>query len=202
MAIVGTNIAEAARILKEGGIVAFETDTVYGLACRCDSERSVKRLREAKSRPENKPLPLIVSSFLQASTLVSFDLYSEELFKKLLPGAITLVLKKQEEVADWVSLGFDTLAIRMIDMPFINQMIDEVGVPLCLTSANSSGEPVCQNGQQINERLGDKVDYIIDGIHRDGLASTIIDCTKNELTILREGAITKEKIMKILEGNR
>lgn len=191
---------EASEVLKQGGLVAFATDTVYGLACRYDNQEAQEKLKHAKARPEEKSLPLVVGSLIQCEEIAEIADREKKIIEKWLPGAITLILNKKSCVPDWVTNGKDTLAVRMIDVDGINEMIQDVGVPLFLTSANLSGEPVCQDANEVNERLGNKIEVILDGKHRDGLASTILDCTQPELVVLRQGPIQLEDILKSLEG--
>ncbi|MEF9968375.1 MAG: L-threonylcarbamoyladenylate synthase [Longicatena sp.] len=190
---------EASELVKKGGLIAFATDTVYGLACRYDNQDAQNRLIHCKGRPEEKPFPLVVGSLEQCEKICVLDERSRKIFNKWLPGAITLILPKKAEVPDHINNGKDTLAIRMIDGEGITELISDVGVPLFLTSANLSGDSVCMNAEEVNDRLGDKLDIIIDGKHRDGLASTILDCTKSELIVLRQGPITLEDIKLSLE---
>lgn len=194
------NWKEASEVVKQGGLIAFATDTVYGLACRYDDQVAQEKLKHAKARPEEKSLPLVVGSLKQCEEIAIVTNREKKIIEKWLPGAITLILKKKSSVPDWVTNGKDTLAIRMIDVEGINEMIQDIGVPLFLTSANLSGEPVCQDANEVNERLGNKIDIILDGKHRDGLASTILDCTQDELVVLRQGPIQIEDILKSLEG--
>lgn len=189
----------AANILRNGGVVAFPTDTVYGLGCRYDDFNAQTKLRNAKNRPEEKSFPLVVGSMEQLKMIAETDDRIEKIVHHFLPGALTLILKKKNNVEDWVTDGKATIAIRMIDVVGINEMIQSVGVPLFLTSANISGEPVCRNAQEVLDKLGNKIDCVIDGKHIDSLASTILDCTKKNLTIVRQGPIGLEDILKILE---
>ncbi|MEG0077157.1 L-threonylcarbamoyladenylate synthase [Anaerorhabdus sp.] len=192
----------ASQIVKDGGLIAFATDTVYGLACRYDDEIAQERLVHCKGRPEEKPFPLVVGNLKQLETICELDDRSRKIFNLFLPGPLTLILKKKETVPARVNHGKDTLAIRMIDGEGIRELLQDVGVPLFLTSANLSGDPVCMNANEVNDRLGDKLDCIIDGQHRDALASTILDCTQTELVVLRQGPIQLEEILTKLEENK
>lgn len=190
----------ASEIVRQGGLIAFATDTVYGLACRYDNEDAQERLIHCKGRPEEKPFPLVVGSLEQCETLCELDERSRKIFNAFLPGALTLILKKKESVPNRVNQGKDTLAIRMIEGEGISELIQDVGVPLFLTSANLSGEPVCLDANEVEVRLGDKLDCILDGKHRDAQASTILDCTQSELVVLRQGPITLEEIINKIGG--
>ncbi len=198
--IDGKQIAIATQCLKDGGIIAFPTDTVYGLAAKISHKEIQDRLKLVKGRPEEKPFPVVVGSLEQVGTLAKIDKRAECIMKKWWPGALTIILNKKEELEDWVSNGKSTIALRMIDDIAITQMIKDVGVPLFLTSANLSDEPVCLSGEEVEQRLGSRIDVVIDGRHQDNQPSTILDCTQEKLVVLREGPITLEEIEKSLEG--
>ncbi len=195
-------LSQASECLREFGIVAFPTDTIYGIAGRSDSQEVQERLKWVKGRPEEKPFPLVVGELSQCENLVDLDDRSKKIMELWWPGELTLVLKKNKALEKWVTGGKDTVAIRMIDHPVISKMIKEVGTPLFLTSANQSDEPVCCDGDEVMRRLGDRIDLVVDGKHHTGMASTILDCTKEELSILREGPISLEDINKSLEGEK
>lgn len=184
----------AKQCLEGGGIIAFPTDTVYGLACRCDSQELQERLKHVKGRPEEKPFPIVVGSFEQCQTLAVVDERTLKIMESCWPGPLTLILNRRDDVEEWVTNGQKTIALRMFDEEGITQMIQQCSFPLFLTSANLSDEPVCQNGDEVFARLGDRIDLIVEGKHRTGLASTILDCTQAELKVVREGPISLEVI--------
>ncbi len=189
----------AISCLRDGGIVSFPTDTIYGVACRFDNQESQNRLKIVKGRPEEKPFPLVVGTVEQCELIAEIDERTKKIIRQWWPGALTLVLKKKKNLPDWMSNGKDTVAVRMINMPEITEIIQGVGVPLYLTSANLSDEPVCQSAQEVMEKLGGRVDLVIDGELRQGQASTILDCTQSKLIVLREGPISLEEIEKKME---
>lgn len=191
---------KAQACLEEGGIIAFPTDTVYGLACRSDRQDLQERLKHVKGRPEEKPFPIVVGSIEQCQKIAVVNERVLNIMEACWPGPLTLILHRQENLEDWVTNGQKTVAVRMFDEKGISQMIQRLNVPLFLTSANLSDEPVCQNGDEVIERLGDRIDQVVDGSHRTGLASTILDCTQQELKVLREGPLSLKEIEnKIME---
>ncbi|MFV0479232.1 MAG: L-threonylcarbamoyladenylate synthase [Anaerorhabdus sp.] len=185
-----------AQQLQDGKIVAFPTDTVYGLACRSDSQELLERLRRVKGRPEEKPFPIVVGSIEQCEDVAIVDQRALQIMSQWWPGALTLVLNKKSKVEDWATQGRSTIAVRMLDEEGISEMIKNVGVPLFLTSANRSSDPVCKTGDEVMGRLGERIDVVVDGKHQDNLASTILDCTQEKLSVLREGKISLEEIEK------
>lgn len=189
----------AKKCLEEGGIIAFPTDTVYGLACRSDRKDLQERLKHVKGRPEEKPFPIVVGSIEQCLQIAIVDERAMNIMRTCWPGPLTLILNRQGDIDDWIANGQKTIAVRMFDEEGITQMIQELNVPLFLTSANLSDEPVCQNGDEVLERLGERIDMVVDGCHRTGLASTILDCTQTELKVLREGPLSLEEIKEKLK---
>lgn len=188
----------AKQCLEEGKIVAFPTDTVYGLACRCDKQELQERLKHVKGRPEEKPFPIVVGSFEQCQELAMVDERTEKIIETCWPGPLTLILNRRDDVNEWVTNGHKTIAIRMFEEEGITQMIQQCPFPLFLTSANLSDEPVCQDGDEVIARLGERIDLVVEGRHRSGKASTILDCTQVELKVLREGPISLEEIENII----
>lgn len=192
----------AKQCLEDGGIIAFPTDTVYGIACRSDRKELQERLKYVKGRPEEKPFPIVVGSIEQCQKIAVVDEKIKKIMTTCWPGPLTLILNRQEEMDDWVTNGQKTIAVRMFDENGISQMIQQLNVPLFLTSANLSDEPVCQDGEEVLQRLGNRIDLIVDGSHRKGKASTILDCTQEELKILREGPISLEEIKQKMEDKK
>ncbi|MFV0379671.1 MAG: L-threonylcarbamoyladenylate synthase [Anaerorhabdus sp.] len=193
------DIDQAVKSLKNGGIVAFLTDTVYGLSCRIDDEKLQKRMKEVKGRDKSKPFPVVISSIEQCEKLVALNDRDRLLIKHFWPGEITFIFNKRDDVDGYISNYKSTMALRMLSDPVIFEMIKEVECPLFLTSANLSNEPVCTSGQEVMDRIGDKIDIVIDGKPNGNVASTILDCSNENLKIIRQGKITIEDINKILK---
>ncbi len=192
-------IKSGIAVLKDGGLVAFPTDTIYGLGACFDNPDAVKRIYEVKKRPYDMALPLLVADELQISEITEYipDI-AALLIKKLLPGGLTLVLPKAESVPAIVTGGGETVAVRITDHPVTIALIRGVGKPITGTSANVSGKPSALTAEETRLQIGDKVDLIIDGGRcGGGIESTIIDVTGDIPRLLREGAIPRAEIEKV-----
>ena len=193
-----SQIDELADILRKGGAVSVPTDTVYGICARMDSEEAQEHLRDIKHRPQTKAFPLMCADAEGIRSVAETDERSEILIRTFMPGPVTLILKKREEIPAFVNGGGDTLAIRMAPDEVIAELIRKTGCPLYMTSANQSGEKTCETTDEI-EAACPGLDGILEGETKFGEASTIIDCTREELKILRQGPVTMEDIEKALE---
>ena len=186
--------AQIVEILNRGGVVAFPTDTVYGLAVRYDLKEAILKMKEAKQRPETKPFPMMVSSKAQIERVAVTDARSQKLIDQWMPGALTLVFKKRPEIAELVTNGFPTIGIRMPDDDFVLEIINRVGVPLLVPSANLSGQPSCTTSEEVLKQLDGRIDAVVLGESGASTASTVCDTTGDELKILRQGPIKLEDL--------
>jgi len=187
-------------VLKQGGLVAFPTDTVYGLGACADNESAVARVYQVKARPRNMALPLLLADISQISD-VAYPVppVAWLLVNKFLPGALTLVIAKSDSVLDIVTGGGSTVAVRIPDHPIPVALARDVG-PIVGTSANLSGKPSALTADEVSGQLGDKIDLVIDGGRcPGGKESTIVDVTGEKPRILREGAIPREEISQVCE---
>ncbi|MBU2638822.1 MAG: threonylcarbamoyl-AMP synthase [Nanoarchaeota archaeon] len=195
-------IKQAALIIKEGGLVAFPTETVYGLGADAFNAKAVEKIFIAKGRPANKALIAHIADIRDAYKLAAeVPKEAELLMKKFWPGPLTIVLKKSKIVPDATSAGMDTIAIRMPANKIALALIKEAKTPIAAPSANLSGMPSPVNAAQVIENLSGKIDVIIDSGKTDlGVASTVLDMTVSPLVILRQGALAKEDIEKALKS--
>lgn len=193
-------ILEGAKFIKSGKLVAFPTETVYGLGANGLDEEAVKKIFVAKGRPQDNPLILHVSSIEDVGPLAKF--ISEEaeiLMKKFWPGPLTILFKKSSQVPDIITAGLDTVAIRMPDHPIALELIKNSGVPIAAPSANISGKPSPTSVDHVIEDLYGKIHMIIDGGSTGiGLESTVLDLTENTPIILRPGGITLEDLQEAI----
>lgn len=189
-------IKEAGKVLRDGGIVAFPTDTVYGLGAVFSDDKAVQRLFEAKGRDEGKPLSILVSDLEQVELLAAeIPEKARALMKKYWPGALTIILKKRPELSDRICAKGETVGIRMPDSPDALRLIREVGSPLAAPSANTSGKRSSVTAEDVREDLYGKIDMLLDGgACPVGLSSTVVELSGTETRILREGIITKTMI--------
>jgi len=185
----------AIKVLKEGGVVAFPTDTVYGIGGNAFIEQAVAKVYQIKQRPRHLALPLLISSKpdLERVARVVPEV-AWRLADRFLPGGLTLVLKKAAGVPDIVAPG-DTVAVRIPDHPIPIALIRGLGVPLIGTSANLSGGASPVTAQQVWAQLGNKVDIIVDGGRcRWGVESTVVDVSGEFPRVLREGVVPRREI--------
>ncbi len=193
-----SEIAAMAEILKNDGVLSVPTDTVYGVCARMDSEKAQENLRDVKHRPLTKAFPVMCADEDQIKEIAYVDDRAEKLIRAFMPGPVTFILKKKEEVPAYVNGGMETLAIRMATSDALRELIKVADAPVFMTSANQSGEPVCTSLDEI-EKSCPTLDGMMEGNVSFGEASTIIDCTGNELKILRQGPVTMEQIEKVLQ---
>lgn len=193
-------IEQLALILKSGGVISVPTDTVFGICAKIDSKLAYDKLIKIKNRPKNKSFPIMCANIEQIKKLAIVDEKAKKLIKEFMPGPITLVLKKNCELPQYVTNGKDTIAIRMATSKAIENLITEVGCPLFMTSANQSGEPECTSLDEI-EKACFSLDGMMEGTVKYSKGSTIIDCTSEKIKILRQGPITVEQIKKKIYKN-
>ena len=187
---------QAAKLIKQGKIVVFPTETVYGIGANGLDEKAVKKLYEVKQRPLNKPITLLVSNMEMVES-VAKDITETEykIMEKFFPGPLTIILKKKEIVPDIVTSGQDTVGVRMPSGEIARKLIEKAGVPLATPSANITGQPSGTDLQEIEKNFKEKVDFYIDGGECEiGLASTIVQVVEGRIQILRQGSITLEDI--------
>jgi len=189
-------IAVAARILAGGGLVAFPTDTVYGVGTHAFQPDAVERIYAAKIRPRDKAIPILLARVGDLSLVTEGITEAARLLaEKFWPGGLTLVLPKKANVPDVVSAGGPTVAVRVPDHPVPLALIAALGAPLAATSANLSGRPSPVTAQEVETELGGRIELILDGGRcPGGVPSTVLDLTTDPPTILRAGAIAVEKI--------
>jgi len=186
-------------ILKQGGLVAYPTDTVYGLGAGVNIPQAVERVYRVKERPLDMALPLLLADILQISEVAEpVPPIAWILASKFLPGALTMVLPKSKSIPDNITAGGNTVAIRIPAHPVPVALVRGLGMPIVGTSANLSGKPSALTADEVYSQFGDKVDLVIDGGRcLGGRESTIIDITGEVPEILREGAISREKLRQV-----
>ncbi len=193
-------IKKGADIIRSGGLVAFPTETVYGLGANGLDEEAVKKIFIAKGRPQDNPLILHVAEKDQVPPLVEFiSKEAEELMERFWPGPLTLLFKRSKLVPDCITAGLDTVAIRMPNHPVASALIKASGVPIAAPSANTSGKPSPTLANHVIEDLYGKIHMIIDGGKTGiGVESTVLDMSGDKPLILRPGGVTLEQLRDIL----
>lgn len=185
-------------ILREGGLVAFPTETVYGLGANALDPTAAAKIYAAKGRPSDNPLIVHLSSVEDAEKYCVTDPLFEKLATAFMPGPITVVLKKRDIVPDTVTGGLDTVAVRIPANEYARQLIDAAGVPVAAPSANISGRPSPTCAAHVIEDMDGRADMIIDGGDCDiGVESTIVKTDGERMILLRPGGITLEMLTAI-----
>lgn len=194
-------LAPAVDLLRKGGIVAYPTDTVYGLGALAILDDAVRRVFQIKRRSSHMALPLLLGDVSQLDIFaIDVPLLARKLAARFWPGALTLVLKKSGMVSDIVSSGGDTVALRVPAHPLVLALIRAIGSPLTGTSANISGMPVALSTEDVIAQLGDELDMVIDGGKvNSGVPSTVVDLSGSKSVILRAGAVQPAELEKYFE---
>ncbi len=195
-AIDPAELERAATVLREGGLVAYPTDTLYGLAALPTDDQAIERLFAAKGRPRDRAVPLLIASPRDLA-LVAAEVpeVAQRLMREFWPGALTIVLRTAE--------GFhstavnETVAVRVPDHPVPRELVRILGAPITGTSANATGGADPLTAVDVRSQLGDAVDLIIDGGACPGARpSTIVDCTVSPPRLVREGAVSREELVR------
>lgn len=197
-------IAVAVRMLAKGGLVAFPTDTVYGVGAHAFQPKAVGRIYVAKIRPRAKAIPILLARAEDLSLVTEGITETAQLLaERFWPGGLTLVLPKKASVPDVVSAGGPTIAVRVPDHPVVQALITALGAPLAATSANLSGHPSPVTAQEVEAELRGRIELILDGGQcPGGASSTVLDLTTDPPTIVRVGAVAVEEIEASLAEQR
>jgi L-threonylcarbamoyladenylate synthase len=198
---VQKQIDKGIHIIREGGVVAFPTDTVFGLGVGAYIESAVERIFRIKQRPPEMALPLLISSVAQVHEVAyNVSAYGWRLITAFFPGKLTLVVFRTRVVKDIITGGGDTVAIRMPDHPVPLALIKGSGMPIVGTSANLSGQLNPLTVEEVQEQIGDKVDLIIEGGPAPlGTESTVVDVTGELPVVIRVGAISKAELESVVD---
>ena len=193
------DIEKAAAIVKRGGIVAYPTDTVYGLGCDPNNPRAIRRTMAVKGRKGKKPFPILVLSPRLADQIAVMDRQAKILASRFWPGPLTLVLKPRVRFPNALTLGRRSIAVRCPNDRVALGLIRKCGGLLTGTSANLSGEPPCTNAKMVRHCFGDRIDAVLDGGESSLRAgSTIVRVNSRGVRMLREGPIRNEQVKQAL----
>ena len=190
-----SELNEVKKVLKEGGIVAFPTDTVYGLACDCFNKKSIEKLYQIKERPSYKPINVLTDSVEKMYKVVdSINNKELELISKYMPGDLTLILNKNEKVPSILTAGIDTIGVRIPDNKIALAILKSFKNPLAVTSANKSGKTSGLEVADFIDVFNNQIDIIIDGGKTPiGVSSTIVKVKEDKIKILRQGNLEIEE---------
>ena len=194
------NIDLACKLLESGQVVGVPTETVYGLAADCRNSLAVKRIFEAKGRPQDNPLIVHISNIKMLDGLVSkIPKDAKILAKHFWPGPLTIIMPKGKLVAEETCAGLDSVGIRMPSHPVARQIIEQSGIPFAAPSANLSGKPSPTTAKDVFADMNGRIPLIIDGGTCDaGVESTVLSVLQETPIILRPGVITKEMLEEVL----
>lgn len=194
-------ILEISNALKEGKLVVFPTDTVYGIGTNAYDNKACERIYEVKERLKNKPISVLISDFSMLKELVeSISPAEQKLIEAFWPGPLTIKFKKKQEILPNAIFTYDGyLTVRLIKEGLVYKLIQTSGVPVVAPSANISGSPTGTKMKNIVKELGGKVDYILDcGDIESDEVSTVVQVIDEKAYVIREGKIKKEEIAKIV----
>lgn len=195
---IGTDIARAAAIIRSGGVVAYPTDTVFGLGCSIYSARAVARVLAIKRRPTHRGLPVLIASIDDAADLAEITPAFLRLAERFWPGSLTIVAPaRPDQPSDLVSAG-GTIGLRVPDFALTRRLIASADSPIVGTSANRSGERPALDAQTAQSTFGDEIDYILDGDATGGTASTVVSVVVHPPRLLRSGALDRETLRRVI----
>lgn len=195
MSFLQREIEKGVKVLQMGGVIAFPTDTVYGLGADAFNSKAVERIYEIKNRPKHRQLPLLIADVEQLITLADpIPEIAWFLARRFWPGGLTLVLSKTNSLPVYLAPGL-TIAVRVPDHTVCLAIIQQLGNPIIGTSANISGHPAALTAEEVGQQLRGKIDFIINGGKcPGGKESTVADVTHEALVILRQGIIPSHEI--------
>lgn len=180
--------------LSSGKVLAIKTDTVYGLICDAYNKYATDKIYRVKQREAKKPLSIFVKSKDDVEKYVDKNVLTDKVFnimKMYWPGALTIVLKKKNELLDNITCGLDSIGIRMPNDTLLLSVLNKIDFPLAQTSCNLSGEKEYKDIHTIDEKFGNEIDYIIDGGEIiNSIASTVIEVDNDHIKVLRQGVIS------------
>lgn len=196
-------IAEAAATVRAGGLIIYPTETVYGLGADACSDEAVAKVFVAKVRPIEAPISVAVSSLEMARQFTRITPKAEVIFKKFLPGPLTVILSAKPKMSKLLTAGTGKVGVRVPDHPVALKLLDFVGGPITSTSANISGRPAPSTLKEALVQIGKSVDLAIDaGRCKLGAPSTVVDLTVEPFEVLREGPVSGERIRRALALRR
>lgn len=196
--IKSSEIKEIVRSIKDGKVVAFPTETVYGLGVKYGSQEALDKLMEAKNRDYSKAITLMVADKHEIENYAYVNDDAKKIISTFMPGMLTLVFKKKETVDASMTNGKETIGIRIPDSEFVLKLLKEVG-PMLVTSANLSNHPNTTSTQEVLDQLDGRIDLVVEGKTKDSIASTVIDVSSDIIKILREGKISQRQIEEVIK---
>lgn len=192
---------EYKKIVKDllnGEVVGFPTETVYGLAIVYNSKEAFDKIYHIKQRSINKPISAMVANKEVLKNIAIVDERASKVVDNLMPGSITVILPAKDDLLEHVTFNLNTIGVRIPTNETALKILSEINIPLLVTSANISNEPSLLKAKDVYLKFNGKIASLIDEDAINGVASTVVDLTKNPIKILREGPISKERIEEVL----
>ena len=192
-------LGQILSFLQDGGVIAFPTDTAYGLGADPFNEGAVRRIFEMKGRAETKPILVLVDSIAMANSIARLSETALALAERFWPGPLTMVLPARASVSATVTAGSETIGVRWANNVFTQRLLEAFGRPITATSANRSGLPSAVTAEEVRVQLGDSLEMLVDGGElpaREG--STLLDVTRIPVRLLREGPIAEAELSDVL----
>ncbi len=196
-------LKKAAEVINSGGMVAFPTESFYGLAVSVKDEKAIQRLFDVKKRRSDQPILMLVPSVERLNQIVvHIPKIARLLMSRFWPGGLTLIFEAKPDLPQGLTAGTGKIGVRLSSHPIARALAEAVGMPITGTSANISGEAACSSAKEVHHSLGEKVDLILDGGKTaGGKGSTILDVTVDPPQILREGMVGREQLEKCLPAS-
>lgn len=193
---------ELLRHVQSGQVIAFPTETVFGLGVRADSKAAFDRLVAVKRRPPAQPFTLMCGAVESIEKYAEVSAQARIIISAFMPGPLTVLLNPRPNLDPWITLDSPTIGIRVPGLPALCRFIEKVGVPLLVPSANKSGEMPCRNIAEIENSFKTEIAYAVDGRIKDAVPSTIVDLSGRDIKVIRHGAITFDMINDALQKGR
>lgn len=189
---------EVCQAISNGEVVAFPTETVFGVGVKFGDKEALDKLMEAKDRDYSKAVTLMVPSKEDIEKYAYVTDQARKLIDRYMPGMMTLIFKRKEEVDSYMTNGKETIGIRIPNDEYVLSLLESVG-PMLVTSANLSGRPNTTTTLEVLRQLDGRISIVVDGKTTDNVASTVVDVSQEDIKILREGKIRKEDILEVLK---
>lgn len=194
-----SQIDEAAEILKNGGLIAFPTETVFGLGVVFDNKDAYDLLVQVKRRPPEKPFTLMLADPEDIEKYAEINKVSRALVKAFMPGQFTMITKAKECLPSWCISQEGNVGIRIADYPLIRELIRKTGKPLLVPSANRSGEQPANSAKEVEQIFKNEIDAVVEGTSTSKIPSTVVLVKDTYTHVFREGVVTIDEIKKVIE---
>lgn len=192
------NIDIIVEFLRNNQVIAFPTETVFGLGVRFSSKEALQSIYDLKQRESSKAVTLMVANPKDIEKYAIVDSTSKKIIETFMPGEITIILKKQISIDEYFTAGKETIGIRIPNDPFVLELLKQVG-PMLVTSANMSGYPDMINDQEVQNVFGNKIPMIVRGQSKSGIPSTVVDCSREVVKVVRKGNISLKQMEEVIQ---